>query len=363
MRPDAEKNKNYIMPTKKQNLCRKKTFYRIPVYCIIKSVMFMDKNIYDNAMKCQKSWNRSQRLVTMLTKRAVPDNIAYRKAVPYSEGEREVMNIFCKKDTKKKRPLFIYIHGGGWLSGEIDMRNGYVCAFAKMGFFAVSIDYTLSPQAVYPTQIQQCFKAVDFLYDNAEKYHIDTNNVLVVGESAGVHYVMHMVAYCKERSLYDKIGIDFKHKNEFDIKAVIAHSGAVSIDNFCNPEKPQSKIPNIDISMQGYFGKTERELSAWLKTDEARYATPKITADFPPIFFAWAKNDGYRFDTFDMIQDAEKHNVKFTQFEGKGILSNHALSIMLCFKGSKKCLEKTLDFILPLFDNYFYKSGGWKMKE
>ncbi|WP_178668834.1 alpha/beta hydrolase [uncultured Eubacterium sp.] len=323
----------------------------------------MDKKIYEKAMKCQKSWNRSQRLITMLTKKPIPKSIEYMKAVPYSDGEREVMNIFCQKDAKKKRPLFIYVHGGGWLSGEIDMRNSYVCEFAKLGFFAVSVDYTLSPQAVYPTQIQQCFKAVDYLYDNAEKYNIDTDNVLIAGESAGVHYIMHMVACCKDKSLYDKIGIDFNHKNEFDIKAVISHSGAVSIDNFCNQQKPQSKIPNIDISMQGYLGKNEKELDEWLKTDEARYATPKITEAFPPMFFAWAKNDGYRFDTFDMINDAEKHNVKFTQFEGKGILSNHAFSIMMCFKGSKKCLDETLDFILPSFYDYFCKDNGWKIKE
>lgn len=323
----------------------------------------MDKEIYDKAVKCQKSWNRSQRLITFLTKKPIPSNINYCKSVPYSDGDKEVMNIFFQKNTAKKKPVFIYIHGGGWLSGEIDMRNSYVCEFAKLGFFAVSVDYTLSPQAVYPTQIRQCFKAVDYLYDNSDKYNIDMNNVLIGGESAGVHFVMHMVSCCKDHNLYEHLKIDFNHKNEFDIKAIISHSAAVSIEKFCDKNNKLSQIPNMDIQMEGYFGKSSSEISHWINTDKGKYATPRVTEKFPPIFFEWANKDAYRFDTLDLIKDALHCNVNYEEYEGTGILSNHAFSVIMCFKASKKCLEKTLDFILPIFKDYFYKTDKWKMRD
>ena len=46
-----------------------------------------------------------------------------------------------------------------------------------------------------------------------------------------------------------------------------------------------------------------------------------------------------------------------------GILSNHAFSVIMCFKASKKCLDKTFDFILPIFKDYFYKSDKRKMRD
>lgn len=321
----------------------------------------MDKKIYDKAMKCQKAWNRSQRITTFLTRNTIPKNIEYRKAVPYSNGEKEILNIFFKKNVTKKKPVFIYIHGGGWLSGEIDMRNDYVCEFAKLGFFAVSIDYTLSPQATFPTQIQQCFNAIDYLYSNSDTFNIDMDNVLIGGESAGVHFVMQIVSCCKNHEIYDYLNINFSHKNEFDIKAIISHSAAVSIKSFCDKNNPLNKIPNIDIQMEGYLGMNSAEISEWLETDKGKFATPKITENFPPIFFEWASRDGYRFDTLDMIKVAQRCNVKYEEYEGKGILSNHAFSVIMCFKASKKCLEKTLDFILPIFKDYFYKSDKWQM--
>jgi acetyl esterase/lipase len=50
-----------------------------------------------------------------------------------------------------------------------------------------SIDYRFATQAVFPAILQDCNKAVSFLYDNADKYGLDKNKFALMGFSAGGH--------------------------------------------------------------------------------------------------------------------------------------------------------------------------------
>ena len=45
--------------------------------------------------------------------------------------------------------------------------------------------YSFDVSAIYPTPIQECFNAVDWLLDKQDIYNIDTENILIAGESAG----------------------------------------------------------------------------------------------------------------------------------------------------------------------------------
>lgn len=312
----------------------------------------MEKEIYNRAMKYQKQWNASQRLVSKLLNPPIPENIEVTE-VRYGKEEREVIRCFVRKDLKQcEKPLLLYIHGGGWLSGETELRDSYVVEFAKSGFFAASVDYTLSPQAVYPTQIKQCFAAIDSLYDISGEQGIDMTNIVIAGESVGGHYITFVTQCAKDHSMYEKLEISFRHKEDFDIKVLVMHSGAVSIENFANADKPQSKVPHADIMLQGYFGMNGQELSRWLETEEGKAATPHITENFPPCFMVWAEKDGFRFETLDMIDEMRKLGIAHRTYKGTGLLANHAWSIMMRLRGSKRCFKETLDFVLPYLPKY-----------
>ncbi|GCE14801.1 alpha/beta hydrolase [Tengunoibacter tsumagoiensis] len=82
-------------------------------------------------------------------------------------------------------PVVIYIHGGGWESGDRKGRNGE--SFARQGFFTASIQYRLSHQATFPAQIEDVKDAVRWLRSHAEEYHIDPARIGVIGHSAGGH--------------------------------------------------------------------------------------------------------------------------------------------------------------------------------
>ena len=95
-------------------------------------------------------------------------------------------------------PAIVFIHGGGWYSGNREGYRSQIEKAARRGYVAVSISYrlmqfneaekettTASPN--FPAQIHDAKAAVRWLRANADKYHIDPNRIGVTGQSAGGH--------------------------------------------------------------------------------------------------------------------------------------------------------------------------------
>lgn len=124
---------------------------------------------------------------------AFPPGTILKGNIPYNGDtlQKHLLDIYLPANAKGKLPLVILIHGGGWLSNDKYADIGYmkktVAAIISSGFALASIDYRFSTQAVFPAQIQDCNRAVSFLYDNAGKYGIDKNRFAVMGFSAGGH--------------------------------------------------------------------------------------------------------------------------------------------------------------------------------
>jgi len=87
------------------------------------------------------------------------------------------------------RPVIVSIHGGSWMHGDkanINWRS--VCQwFASEGFVAVSINYRLVPDAVFPAQLDDVQDAVRWLRSPAQvrRYNIDPDRIGAFGGSAG----------------------------------------------------------------------------------------------------------------------------------------------------------------------------------
>lgn len=84
-------------------------------------------------------------------------------------------------------PLAIYIHGGGWQSG--DKRNSlidyYGTGLLSNGFAVASINYRLAPKNHYPAQNNDIACAVQKLASIATARNLNTSHVILIGDSAG----------------------------------------------------------------------------------------------------------------------------------------------------------------------------------
>ena len=105
---------------------------------ITKGVVYMNR-LYLRGIAGQLFYNSTEVAAYVLTYRPIPEDLEYTKKLQYGSEKYQYINTLTRKDlVAKKKPLFIYIHGGGWISGITEMRNAYVAEWAKKGFFAAS---------------------------------------------------------------------------------------------------------------------------------------------------------------------------------------------------------------------------------
>ena len=107
-------------------------------------------------------------------------------------------------------PLFIYIHGGGWISGnkQLHPESPALQLYEEgTGKWAVaSIEYRLSSEAIWPAQIEDCKAAIRWLKENSENYGIDSEMIIAGGSSAGGHLAA-MLAVTNGDTLYDNASL------------------------------------------------------------------------------------------------------------------------------------------------------------
>lgn len=83
-------------------------------------------------------------------------------------------------------PTLVYFHGGGWVIGDLDTHDETCRVLSSEAeCMVVSVDYRLAPEHKFPIPFQDCYSAFEWVIENAETMHIDTDNVFVGGDSAG----------------------------------------------------------------------------------------------------------------------------------------------------------------------------------
>ena len=91
-------------------------------------------------------------------------NIAYRDDKD-ADPTRHKLDIFLPKG-QSEFPVFFFVHGGGWHSGNKEMYAPLGQLFARNGIGAVIINYRLAPQAKFPAHVEDVAKAFAWVHGN-----------------------------------------------------------------------------------------------------------------------------------------------------------------------------------------------------
>jgi acetyl esterase/lipase len=68
-----------------------------------------------------------------------------------ADGFKIVLNIVRPRGVTKKLPVFMFIHGGGWVLGDYPTHRRVVRDLVvESGYCAVFVNYTRTPDAAYP---------------------------------------------------------------------------------------------------------------------------------------------------------------------------------------------------------------------
>lgn len=101
-------------------------------------------------------------------------------------GYKVKIHITKPKGVKANAPVFIFIHGGGWVLGDYPTHRRLVHDLVvESGAVAVFPDYSPSPEAHYPTAINEIYAATEWVSKNGKEIGVDGKNLGVVGNSVG----------------------------------------------------------------------------------------------------------------------------------------------------------------------------------
>jgi acetyl esterase/lipase len=103
-----------------------------------------------------------------------------------TDGYSITLNIVRPEGVKGTLPVFIFIHGGGWVLGDYPTHKRMVRDLVVMsGFAAVFVNYTRTPDAQYPQAINEIYAATKWVAEHGEEIGVDGKNLAVVGNSVG----------------------------------------------------------------------------------------------------------------------------------------------------------------------------------
>ena len=161
-----------------------------------------------------------------------PEGTKFIENIPYTNSRhpKHLLDIYIPASYNNKRPLVIWVHGGGWRANDKYCDMAYmkntIHLLINNGIAVASIDYRYSSDAVFPAQIQDCNDAIAFLFTNASRYNFDKHSFFLMGFSAG-GYLASLAALSannKVRNFYRSGKIP-----KFTIKGVINFYGIVDL--------------------------------------------------------------------------------------------------------------------------------------
>jgi len=116
------------------------------------------------------------------------------------EGQPISLTVVRPGGVKGTLPVFMFFHGGGWVLGDFPTHERLVRDLvAGSGAVAVFVDYTPSPEAHYPTAINQAYAATRWVAEHGKEINVDGKRLAVAGNSVGGNMAAVVALMAKEK--------------------------------------------------------------------------------------------------------------------------------------------------------------------
>ena len=127
------------------------------------------------------------RIKKMMDKRRAKTPVGRELFLDTEEGKVRVLTY--NLENPEKLPLFVNIHGGGFILGNPEMDDPYMMNVAlNANVKIISIDYSLAPESMFPKGLNECYTVLKYAQNNPDKFGINENKIVVGGHSAGGNF-------------------------------------------------------------------------------------------------------------------------------------------------------------------------------
>ena len=207
----------------------------------------------------------------------------------YAERETGPLHMDLYRPAGERlAPVVLFMHGGGWFTGDRTLAPDLRRYFADRGIAMASIDYRLSHHAIFPAQLHDVRSAVRYLRSRAGELGLDGGNIGLWGASAGGHLAAIAGLTGGQPSLAGEPVTDDSHI-AVRVQVVVESYGPTDLLDENVP--PGAGLPG----MPPEESPTARLLGGLpeLHLDRARAASPlsHITPDAPPFQISHGTSD------------------------------------------------------------------------
>lgn len=233
-----------------------------------------------------------------------PADVIAIKDIPYGKfGGWNLLDLYMPK-ASQKLPVIASIHGGAFVYGQKETYKFYLMSLAERGFAVVNFNYRLAPEYKFPAALEDTDAVLHWIFDNAAKYNLDTDNIFMVGDSAGANYAALYTIYCINPEYARKV-----------LSAATAWFGAPARINPPAGFAPRAVALNCGVydltedrdhqadTMQDLFGEHLQECSDYLNVMDY------LTQDFPPAFVMTGEYDFLKSQNLQMSEALSKRNI------------------------------------------------------
>ena len=144
------------------------------------------------------------------------------------------------------RPCFVYVQGSAWMQQYVYANVPGVAKMAERGYVCAIVEYRHSGIASFPAQAKDARNAIRFLRQNAKRFGIDPERIIVAGDSSGGHTAM-WAGLIRDDAGEDNLfpGVSA------DTKGIVAYYGSHSLMapdsnpttvNHCLPDSPEGRV-------------------------------------------------------------------------------------------------------------------------
>lgn len=205
-------------------------------------------------------------------------------------------------NTESDRPTLFYFHGGGFFGGSKNMGDpmaandatALIDDLCAQGYNIVNADYALVPDYHFPVPLIQMNEAIRFIAEHKDEYHINMDNVILMGSSAGAIMTAQYGTILSNPEYAALLNIE-PALNPEQVSAVVIDDAPLDYGN-------------MTLSCKLLIGNYVKG-SIYLNEDELnRYeCIPHMTSDYPAAFLLGSE---YRNDMVAMSEKLKEADVE-----------------------------------------------------
>jgi acetyl esterase/lipase len=272
--------------------------------------------------------------------------LAEHLGVQYSDGSaggNTTLDAFSPASGTGALPVVVWVHGGAWISGNKSDVDPYLRILAAHGYATVALNYTIAPEAVYPTAVRQLNEALGYLVSHAADFRIDPDRIVLAGDSAGAQLASELATLTTNSDYAHLLGIT-PALTPSQLVGTVLNCGVYDLSSMADLSGIAAW--GFQIALWAYTG-TQNWSASYQGTTMSTINF--VTKHFPPTYISGGNGDGLTWiESVPMSSRLKELGVPVTSVfytaDHEPALP-HEYQFHLDGAEARSALQKTLDFL------------------